>query len=58
MSPRNLPPPAVVIFRPLSSLPRAERERREMAIALAIDHLLRPDQKARLAAHVLTAVGA
>lgn len=45
--------------RPLSSLPRAERERRLAAITTAIAHVLRPDQRAAPAAHqVATATGA
>ncbi len=44
--------------RPLSSLPRAERERRLAAIVNAIAHVLRPDQRAALAArHAITAIG-
>lgn len=45
--------------RPLSSLPRAERERREAEIAAAIAHVLRPDQRAVVAARqVLSAIRA
>lgn len=44
--------------RPLSSLPRAERDRRLAAIAQAIAHVLRPDQRAALAARqAVTAIG-
>jgi hypothetical protein len=46
-------------LRPLSSLPRAERERREAEIRAAIAHLLRHEQKATAdARRALSAVGA